>query len=112
MQRGTRKILAIAIALAASVWLLAWLAVAVVAPMVGGGRCAGIEFRPGTPGSQTEPAARPLIGGSGGLAGKVRSALRGEGSTVFCHDFADPSVLALGNPYYAYSTTNHAPTVP
>jgi beta-xylosidase len=112
MQRGTRKILAIAIALAASVWLLAWLAVAVVAPMVEEAQCAGIEFRPGTPGSQTEPAARPPIGGSGGLAGKVRSALRGERSTVFCHDFADPSVLRVGNTYYAYSTDNQDRHVP
>src|SRR4030081_3580972 len=101
MQRGTRKILAIAIALAASVWLLAWLAVAVVAPMDEEARCAGIESRPGTPGSQTEPAARPPIGGSGGLAGKVRSALRGEGSTVFFHVFADPSVLCFGRRYSA-----------
>src|SRR5262245_51710536 len=103
MQRRTRKILGLAIALAVSAWLVVWLAVAVIVPLVEEAECAGIEFRAGAPGPPTEPAPRPPIGGTGGLAGKVRSALRSEGAAVYCHDFADPFVLRVGNTYYAYS---------
>jgi hypothetical protein len=106
MQRRTRKVVAVAIALAVAVWLLAWLAVAVIVPLVEEAECAGIEFRAGAPGPTTKEAAPPPIGGSGGLAGNVRSALRGEGAAVYCHDFADPFVLRTGNTYFAYSTDN------
>jgi hypothetical protein len=112
MQRSTRKIVAIAIAMAVSVWLLVWLAVAVIVPLVETAECADIEFRAGAPGPQTEPAPRPPIGGSGGLAGKVRSALRGEGAAVYCHDFADPFVLRMGKTYYAFSTDNQDRHIP
>ena len=107
-----RKVLGIAIALAAGTWLLVWLAVAVIAPLVEGASCAGIEFRAGAPGPQSEPAPRPPIGGGGGLAGKIRSALQPEGSAVYCHDFADPFVLHAGNAYYAYSTDNQDHHIP
>jgi hypothetical protein len=112
MDRNTRKIVGVATALAAAIWLLAWLAVAVVAPILEEAECAGIEFRAGAPGAPTKPAARPPIGGTGGLAGKVRSALRSEGAAVYCHDFADPFVLPVGNAYYAYSTDNQDYHVP
>jgi beta-xylosidase len=112
MERRTRRILGLAIGLAVSVWLLVWFAVAVVVPLVEQAQCAGIEFRAGAPGPQAEPAPRPPIGGSGGLAGKVRSALRGQGAAIYCHDFADPFVLRVGNTYYAYSTDNEDRHVP
>jgi beta-xylosidase len=110
----TRKILGLAIALALFAWLSVWLGVAVIVPLVEEAQCASIEFRAGAPGPKTEPAPRPPICGSGGLAGKVRSALRGEGAAVHCHDFADPFVLRVGNTYYAYSTQNqdrHTPVL-
>jgi beta-xylosidase len=110
--RRTRRIVGATIALVAAVWLVVWLAVAVVAPLVESAQCAGIEFRAGASGPPTEPAPQPPIGGGGGLAGKVRSALRSEGATVYCHDFADPFVLRVGDTYYAYATENEDEHIP
>jgi Glycosyl hydrolases family 43 len=112
MERRTRKILGLAIALGAALWLLVWLVVAVIAPLAESAECAGIEFRAGAPAADTEPAPRPPIGGDGGLAGKVRSALRDEGATVYCHDFADPFVLPVNGTYLAFSTQNEDDHIP
>jgi beta-xylosidase len=110
--RRTRRIVGATIAVVAAIWLVVWLAVAVVAPLVESAPCAGIEFRAGASGPATEPAPRPPIGGHGGLAGKVRSALRGEDAAIYCHDFADPFVLRVGDAYYAYSTENQDEHIP
>lgn len=96
----------VAIVAAVSAFVAAWVVVAVVVPLVQEAPCAGIEFH--TPAQAEAPstvhAGRPPIGGQGGVAGKVRSALRGPGDAVYCRDFADPFVLRVGNAYYAYST--------
>ena len=112
MDRRSRKPVGIALALAAALWLLVWLSVAVIVPLFEEATCSGIEFRAGAPSPSSEPARRPPIGGTGGLAGKVRAALRGEGSAVYCHDFADPFVLRVGNTYYAYATDNQDHDIP
>jgi hypothetical protein len=111
MERRTRKILVLALAVAVAVWAVAWFGVAVVAPLVEQAECAGIDFRAGASG-RSEPAPRPPIGGRGGLAGKVRSALRGDGPAIYCHDFADPFVLRADGTYFAYSTQNEDEHVP
>ena len=118
MARSGRKVLAVAVAvavavaLAGAVWLLVWLGVAVLLPLFESARCAGIEFRAGAQPQPTGSAPRPAIGGTGGLAGKVRSALRSESSAAYCHDFADPFVLHVGSRYYAYSTDNQDRHIP
>src|SRR5438445_639472 len=111
----TRKSAMVAIAAAAgSAFVLVWLVVAVVVPLVQEAPCAGIEFRTPQPARAppTGHRGRPRIGGQGGLAGKVRSALRTPGDAVYCHDFADPFVLRVGARYYAYSTNTSDDHVP
>lgn len=112
MERRTRKFLGLGIALAVGLWFVVWLGAAVVVPLVQSAECAGIEFRAGAPGAPTERTRRPPVGGDGGIAGKLRSALRSEGAAVYCHDFADPFVLRVGSTYYAYSTQNEDEHVP
>ena len=92
MERRSRTTVGIALALVAGLWLLVWLALAVVVPLFENARCSGIVFRAGASGPPGEPTGRPPIGGTGGLAGKVRAALRPQGSAVYCRDFADPFV--------------------
>jgi beta-xylosidase len=101
------------IAVVVTGFVLLWLVVAVVQPLTQESRCAGIKF--GSPGGPNAPAKSrnaPPIGGSGGLSGKVRSALRAPGDAVYCDDFADPFVLRVGNEYYAYSTNTDKSNVP
>ncbi|HEV3133456.1 MAG TPA: glycoside hydrolase family 43 protein [Acidimicrobiia bacterium] len=112
MERRSRTTVGIALALVAALWLLVWLALAVVVPLFEDAPCSGIVFRAGASGPASEPAGRPPIGGTGGLAGKVRAALRPQGSAVYCHDFADPFVLRAGNTYYAYATNNQDDHIP
>jgi beta-xylosidase len=112
MGRRSRKTLGIALALAVALWLLVWLALAVIVPLFEEARCSGIVFRAGASSSPGEPANRPAIGGTGGLAGEVRAALRRPGAAVYCHDFADPFVLREGSTYYAYATNNQDDHVP
>jgi beta-xylosidase len=104
------------VALGTAVVLFAgvWLVVAVIVPLVREAECTGIEFHSQV---QPEPAPsdrseRPPIGGTGGLAGELRAALRGEGPAVYCDDFADPFVLRTGDSYYAYSTNTDDYRVP
>jgi beta-xylosidase len=91
-----------------------WLVVAVVVPLVREAECTGIEFDSSI---QAQPAPtdrgeRPPIGGTGGIAGELRAALRGDGPAVYCDDFADPFVLRVGDSYYAYSTNTEAYRIP
>ena len=104
------------VALVAAVVLFAgvWLVVAVIVPLERGAECTGIEFH-----SQVQAEAppsdrgeRPPIGGTGGLAGELRAALRGDGPAVYCSDFADPFVLRVGDSYYAYSTNTEDYRIP
>ena len=110
----SRKSALVAGAAAVSAFVLVWVVVAVVVPLVEEAPCAGIQFR--TPAqaqpSPAEHGRRPPIGGQGGVAGRLRSALRGPGDAVYCHDFADPFVLRLGSAYYAYSTNTGDKHVP
>jgi len=112
VDRRSRFIVGIALALGAALWLVVWLSVAVIVPLFQGAKCSGIEFRAGASSPTSEPANRPPIGGTGGLAGRVRAALRPEGAAVYCRDFADPFVLRVGNTYYAYATNNQDDHIP
>jgi hypothetical protein len=112
MERRTRKRFELAAGLGAALWLVVWLVVAVIVPLAESAACAGIEFRAGAPVTDPDPAARPPIGGDGGLAGKLRSALRDDRATVYCHDFADPFVLRIDGTYLAFSTQNEDHHVP
>src|SRR5438105_14914520 len=107
--RRRRPTLVIAAVAVAGAFLLVWLIVAVVAPITGQSKCAGVEFRTAV---KASPFSRPRIGGTGGIAGEVRSALRGETPAVYCNDFADPFVLRVGDTYYAYSTNTGDRRVP
>ncbi len=112
MERRSRTTVGIALALVVALWLLVWLALAVVVPLFEDAPCSGIVFRAGASRPPGGPAGRPPIGGKGGLAGKVRAALRPQGPAVYCHDFADPFVLRAGNTYYAYATNNQDDHIP
>ena len=76
---------------------------------MGQSKCAGVEFRTAV---KASPFSRPRIGGTGGIAGEVRSALRGDTPAAYCNDFADPYVLRVGDTYYAYSTNTGDRRVP
>jgi beta-xylosidase len=112
MDRRSRTTVGIALALVAALWLLVWLTLAVVVPLFEEAPCSGIVFRAGASSPPSQPAGRPPIGGTGGLAGKVRAALRRQSSAVYCHDFADPFVLRVGSTYYAYATDNQDDHIP
>ncbi|MGH9032956.1 MAG: glycoside hydrolase family 43 protein [Acidimicrobiia bacterium] len=104
------------IALGASVVLFigVWLVVAVIVPLVRDAECTGIEFHSQAQAQPppTDRGERPPIGGTGGLAGQLRAALRGNGPAVYCDDFADPFVLRVGDAYYAYSTNTEESHIP
>src|SRR5438552_17504511 len=112
MDRRSRTTVGIALALVAALWLLVWLTLAVLVPLFEEAPCSGIVFRAGAASPPSQPAGRPPIGGTGGLAGNVRAALRPQGSAAYCHDFADPSFLRLGRSYYAYSTDPQGDQIP
>ena len=106
-----RRTLVFALITAAGAFLLLWLIVAVVAPLVDESACVGVDF--GTTRSERQAnGSPPRIGGEGGIAGATRSALRGKEPAVYCHDFADPFVLRVGDTYYAYSTNTEDLLVP
>ncbi|TML90553.1 MAG: glycoside hydrolase [Actinobacteria bacterium] len=109
-RRTPLTLLAIVSAAGAVALALVWLIVAVVVPLVSESKCAGVEFRTAVKASPL--ASRPRIGGASGLAGEVRSALRGDTPAVYCNDFADPYVLRVGDTYYAYSTNTEHRRVP
>ncbi|HEX6311982.1 MAG TPA: hypothetical protein VF152_10180, partial [Acidimicrobiia bacterium] len=104
----------LAVGAAAAVFAVVWLVVAVVVPLVETTECAGVEFgaAPTAGAGQTGGGEPPPIGGRGGLAGDLRSALRGDDPAVYCNDFADPFVLRVGSAYYAYSTNTEEFRVP
>jgi len=106
------RIVAILAGGAVALWLVAWLVVAVILPEAKGAECTGIQFRSGEPGAQAPSGPRPPIGGTGGIAGKLRSALRGDQPAIYCDDFADPFVLRVGDDYYAYSTNTGSERIP
>jgi hypothetical protein len=106
-----RRILVIAAVAVTGAFLLVWLIVAVVVPLVGQAECAGVRFRTAAP-VRGATVSRPRVGGAGGIAGKVRSALRGDNPAVYCDDFADPYVLRVGHTYYAYSTNTKELHIP
>lgn len=105
-------ILAIAAAVAVVLWLGTWFVVAVIVPLVQEAPCSGIEFGPHVPSVPGPPRERPPIGGTGGLAGALRSALRAPGEAVYCNDFADPFVLRDGRNYYVYATNTEKFHIP
>ncbi len=104
------------VALGAAVVLFAgvWLVVAVIVPLVREAECTGIEFHSQVEAqpAPTDRGERPPIGGTGGIAGGLRAALRGESPAVYCDDFADPFVLRVGDSYFAYSTNTEAYRIP
>jgi hypothetical protein len=70
--------------------------------------CDGISFHL----RQRPQAATPPVGGQQAVPERLRRAF-GLGSDVsYCHDFADPSVLRLGDRYYAYSTNSAGRNIP
>ncbi len=117
METAKRKrstVIAIIGASTVALWIIAWLVVAVIVPLVREAECAGIEFGPSTPSAPGPRPEPPPIGGTGGIAGDLRSALRSPGEAVYCDDFADPFVLRVGSKYYAYGTNTgkfHVPVL-
>jgi beta-xylosidase len=113
MSRNQRWAL-VAAGAAVTLFIGVWLVVAVIVPIVREAECTGIEFHSAVPAgaAPTERGDRPPIGGTGGLAGELRGALRGDGPAVFCDDFADPFVLRVGETYYAYSTNTEDYRIP
>lgn len=93
-------------------WVLVWLIAAVVVPEARLAECTGVQFRAGEPPAGTDSGDRPPIGGTGGIAGAVRAALRGDQPAIYCNDFADPFVLRLNDDYFAYSTNTGSERVP
>lgn len=64
-------------------------------------RCDEVKFGPSGSGV-TSP---PPVGGQPPIAQRIKRAFRlGQGNVVYCHDFADPSVLHVGDVYYVYAT--------
>jgi beta-xylosidase len=73
------------------------------------GPCDGVTF--GRPGSGA--ASEPPVGGQPPVAERIRRAFRlAHNNVVYCHDFADPSVLRVGDAYYAYATNTADRHVP
>ena len=105
------KLLAISAAVAVGLGGLVWLVVAVVVPLFRTAACAGVEFRP-EGANVVDTRERPPLGGTGGLAGELRSALRPPDDVVFCDDFADPSVLRTDVALYAFATNTEDYNVP
>lgn len=88
-----------------------WLIVAILVPTVEDLPCQGVQFRAPVD-TNLASSSQPPIGGSGGLAGKVRSLFSTGEPVVYCHDFADPFVVRNGGSYYAYSTNTENDHVP
>jgi beta-xylosidase len=114
MERKRRRALVVAVVVTVLLAIMAWLVVVVIVPVVEDAECAGIEFRAPAQAqaAPVEPRDRPPVGGTGGLAGELRRALRGDVPVVYCDDFADPFVLRVGDSYYAYSTNTEDYHVP
>src|SRR5260370_732611 len=59
-----------------------WVHLVVAVPLFEEPRSSDVGVRAGAPSARGHPAGRPPIGGTGGLAGKLQAALRGQGSAV------------------------------
>jgi hypothetical protein len=112
MHRKRRRTAIVAAAAALGLFALIWFLVAVIVPIAEQAECAGIEFRAPVDAQPPTERQRPPIGGEGGIAGRLRRALRGDTPAVYCDDFADPFVLRVGNDYYAYSTNTGDALIP
>jgi beta-xylosidase len=75
--------------------------------------CDGVSFGPSGSGVTSPPP--PPVGGQPPLGQRIKRAFRlANGNVVFCNDFADPSVLRVGDAYYAYATNtadHHIPVL-
>src|SRR6266508_292015 len=112
MQNTTRPRL-VAVAVAIGLVVVIWFFAVVVVPVFEDRACAGVEFRaPADAQPPPTPRKRPPLGGTGGLAGKLRGALRGDSAAVYCNDLADPFVLRVGDHYDTYSTNTEDFRVP
>src|SRR3954469_20997535 len=97
--RWARQRLATVI-IAVIVGLSTILAITVVT--LGRSRCSNVSFHAVESGETTPP-----VGGQAPVLDRIRRAFRlAHSNVVYCHDFADPTVLRVGNSYYAYSTNS------
>src|SRR3954451_23507362 len=72
-------------------------------------RCAGLQF----PTNRQTDITTPPVGGHVRLFDRVRRAFgRSKTSVSYCHDFADPSVLRVGDKYFAYATNSSGDHIP
>src|SRR4051794_4387751 len=76
--------------------------VALTAVTVGRSRCSNVSFHNVETGLATPP-----VGGQAPVLDRIRRAFRlAHTNVVYCHDFADPTVLRVGDTCYAYSTNS------
>src|SRR5438128_1969759 len=81
----------------------------VIALASSGSRCRGLEF----PTKRRGEVSTPPVGGRAPLFDRVRRAFGMSHTTVsYCHDFADPSVLRVGDKYFAYATNSGDDNLP
>jgi beta-xylosidase len=105
---GRRRVLGV-MAIVAAVLLLVASAVVLV-QVLRTTPCDNVHF--GSASGPVKPSSQPPPIGRLGIVRTLRQFVRGGSAAVFCNDFPDPSVLRVGDSYYAYATNTASYNVP